>query len=257
MGHVGSTQTHRFSPDGNLFASISGQTVHVWSVPGGKHRHTRFKDGPLVDDLAFSSDGRTLVTGQTGGWIRLWNTKTGKEYPPPAGHHGPVKAAAFSPDGKTLYTASATNNEDWPWQEVPGGRSLHQWEVSSGKEKRRFDTNPNYVTSLAVSPDGRWIATGEYYATYNGRSSGNFAELQSNDTCPIHLRHTSTGEIVTTINAYKDWISDIAFTADGKAIVVASTDKTVSIWDVPSGKERHRVTVAKGRGYPVAVFADG
>lgn len=72
----GGGDTVRFSPDGRLVASgdffYSGITAHVWNANTGAllktlHGHTH---GPV--DVAFTSDGKLLITASPDGTLRLW-----------------------------------------------------------------------------------------------------------------------------------------------------------------------------------------
>ncbi len=56
--------------------------------------------------MAFSPDGKTVITGSEDGTARLWDASTGRPLGPPLTHQGAVRAVAFSPDGKTVITGS-------------------------------------------------------------------------------------------------------------------------------------------------------
>jgi WD40 repeat protein len=60
----------------------------------------------LVFVVAFSSDGRTALTGSWDKTARLWDVGTGKPLGPALAHEGSLYVGAFSPDGKTLVTGS-------------------------------------------------------------------------------------------------------------------------------------------------------
>jgi WD40 repeat protein len=56
--------------------------------------------------VAFSPDGRMVLTGCADGGARLWDAATGKLLGPPVRHQSPVRFVSFSPDGRTILTGS-------------------------------------------------------------------------------------------------------------------------------------------------------
>jgi RNA polymerase sigma factor (sigma-70 family) len=105
-----------FSPDGTLLAAAGGQYpvreyrdafVTVWDLRTGKERMSRTGLTSLMHSVAFSADGRMLVTGSADGAVRLWEVAAGQERHRFAGHETNVYSVAFSPDSRLVAAASA------------------------------------------------------------------------------------------------------------------------------------------------------
>ncbi len=86
-----------------------------------------------VNVVAFSSDGKTIMTGGEDQMVRLWDALTGTPLGQPIPQSGAVDAAAFSPDGKSfvvgccqwLGAGVGPGDPDAPRSAVPASR-LHQ-----------------------------------------------------------------------------------------------------------------------------------
>ncbi|MFA7242945.1 MAG: hypothetical protein WC091_22795, partial [Sulfuricellaceae bacterium] len=120
-----------------------------------------------VTSVSFSADGRYLATGSLDKTTRLWEVASGKEVRRFEGQTNAVasvslgaigrlvnamsifgfSSVSFSADGHYLATSS--------WD-----KTSRLWEVSSGKEVRRFEGHTDSVTSVSFSTDGRYLATG-------------------------------------------------------------------------------------------------
>src|SRR5262249_53892428 len=74
--------------------------------------------------VAFSPDGKTILTGCEDSTARLWNAATGQPIGEPMRHEGAVWAVAFSPDGRTVLTGS--------WD-----RTARLWDAATGKPAGR------------------------------------------------------------------------------------------------------------------------
>jgi WD40 repeat protein/energy-coupling factor transporter ATP-binding protein EcfA2 len=173
--------------------------------------------------LAFSPDGKVLLTGGDSGLCRLWDASTGKPLGVPLQHSDRVLVGIFSPDGTTVVTASADKSAR-VWQ-VPTGSPLGQ-PLAHGAE----------VHAVAISRDGKQIATGSGGTAKRGRK-----EL-------INLRDPNKGLLWTATGAqvwdaqtskpigkplnHKRPVTLVEFSPSGKVLVTASTDHEVKLWDL-------------------------
>jgi WD40 repeat protein len=141
---------------GRLRHKLEGHTGGVYSaafLPGGKRAVT---GKPLTSPLrhhrqiiavAFSPDGKALLTGSDDETARLWSAASGQALTPPLRHQRAVIAVAFSPDGKAVATAS----EDW---------TARLWSAATGKELTQPLRHQDWVLTVAFSPDSKAVLTG-------------------------------------------------------------------------------------------------
>jgi WD40 repeat protein len=97
--------------------------------------------------VAFSPDGKYVLTGSDDDTARLWDAATGAEVHAFSGHTGSVYDVAFSPDGKYVLTGSADH-------------TAKLWDAAAGAEVRTFSGHTSYFLSVAFSPDGKYVLTG-------------------------------------------------------------------------------------------------
>jgi WD40 repeat protein len=169
-----------------------------------------------ITSIAFSFDGKYLVTGSYDSTVRVWNVTTGKELERMK-HDSDVLSVAFSPDGKFVASGSADH-------------TARVWDVMTGEEISRM-THEGDVPIVAFSPDGKYLV-----------SSG-CNKLESSNICfqdSARVWEVSTGkEIARMTHDYQ--ILAIAFSPDG-SYVVSGGDNTARIWEAATGKEISRMT---------------
>jgi WD40 repeat protein len=79
-----------------------------------------------VSSVAFSPDGKQVVTGSLDSTVRLWDVATGALQQTLEGHNNFVNSVAFSPDGKQV-VSSSYNHKTWLWDATTGAlqQTLH------------------------------------------------------------------------------------------------------------------------------------
>jgi WD40 repeat protein len=114
MQHDDAVDSVAISPDGRLVVSGGGPlgkpmgdtTVHLWDAATGKELRRLEGHTRRIWSLAFSLDGKRLLSGSSDASIRLWDVTTGREIRRLDGHTDEVRRAVFSPDGKQALSAS-------------------------------------------------------------------------------------------------------------------------------------------------------
>jgi RNA polymerase sigma factor (sigma-70 family) len=148
-----------FRGDGRTVAvgGADSSPIRLWDLTRGEEvlsPHTKERD---VLSLAFSPDGRTLVSGGVDRVVRLWEVATGKEILALKGHPYLVAAVAFSPDGRIIASGDDLNLEVF-YKEGP--KRIRLWDAATGEEIQHFQGHNSSVLSHAFSPDGARLASG-------------------------------------------------------------------------------------------------
>jgi eukaryotic-like serine/threonine-protein kinase len=110
--------------DVNLWDLRTGDRVAVLRAP---------KESGRIRTLAFSADGKTLLSGDGGGTVRLWDVGAGNERLAFAAHTGPVTSAHF--DGTSSRLATAGSDGAAVWDARTGGRLFDVPSTSHGPER--------------------------------------------------------------------------------------------------------------------------
>jgi WD40 repeat protein len=126
--------------------------ARLWNAAIGTPLGTPLKHQSIVYAVAFSPDGKTVLTGSQDGTARLWDAATAQPLGPSLTHQGLVLAVAFSPDGKTVLTGSYDH-------------TARLWDVATTKPIGTPLMHQNRVSAVAFSPDGKTVLTGGFTGT--------------------------------------------------------------------------------------------
>jgi WD40 repeat protein/tRNA A-37 threonylcarbamoyl transferase component Bud32 len=144
-----------FSPGGDLLAVSGGNSpaVKLCDAATGRVRRTlEGHSGQVVNQLAFSPDGKRLASAGGDRDVIIWDVAAGKRVATCTGHSGFVYAVAFSPDG----TSVASGATDW---------TVKVWEAATGRCRRTHVGHFGAASAVGFSPDGRLLVSGSYDET--------------------------------------------------------------------------------------------
>ncbi len=218
-----------FSPDGNLLVSGSEDSkVRLWDVHHGKCLHTFEGHTNWVWSVAFSPDGNLLASGSDDSTVRLWDIHHSKCLYILLGHTNGVQSVAFSPDGNLLASGS-------------GDSTVRLWDVDEFRDLHTFEGHTNWVRSVAFSPDGKMLVSGSNDSTVRlwdvaqlilgtGRESTDKDRQQVNIETPSYDRLQY--RCCHIFEGHSSGVWSIAFSPDGKRLVVGSGDAQVRLWNL-------------------------
>ena len=195
---------------GGSFDTATGQVgwLELLSATKGTSLFKLSTSCMAVDSLAFSPSGTQLISSgignNSGGVLEIWNPSTGLLLGNlPTGLASDIWSVAVSKDGKTLADVGrGTSNAP----------NLELWSLTSGSRLKSVPLAATYdAFTVAFSSDGKTLGVGG--ASFN---------LASGQVLDIELYDSSTDTLAPPLAASGDATNSIAFSPDGKFLVVGS-----------------------------------
>jgi WD40 repeat protein len=125
-------------------------------------------------------------------------------------HEAEVHALAYSRDGKLLVSAGRD-------------AAAKLWDARTGRRVRTLRVQTQCV---AFSPDGLWLATGNYDNTPEGYAGDDSQPA----TWLVRVWNVHTGRTVRTLRGHRKPVTSIEWSPNGKLLATASEDGTVRVW---------------------------
>jgi WD40 repeat protein len=255
-------RSSELSPDSAVVAVLgttlpdfkSEPAIYLFDARTGEALHTLKGHRESVLVVKFTGDGKSLQSAGPDG-IRTWDVATGKElsylkqFPalPGAG------TVVFSPDGK-LVAVSRTD------------KTIGLFEIATGKERGRWESQQQRAGQLFFSPDGKLLASrvanditvwhadnGKLAARFGRLGAASIAEafsprgeilaaveatgsrLDNGDpqkTYAIRIWEMRSKQEIRAIDLGHSGAQSLAFTADCRILASGGGDSTILLWDL-------------------------
>jgi WD40 repeat protein len=223
----GEVKTLAFSPDGRKLAAVTKTMLTLWDV-GSRSRllEPLFVGNPaMVLAVGFSPDGASLATASSDLGLRIWDAETGASRTPP-GLAAVASDVAFSADGVLIAT-------------VPSQGGAELWDTAARTLIATFAGTPgNFDTSVALSPDGHFLAVGGF-----GRV--------------VRVWDVRSRKLVHELDQGGNGAFTLEFSPDGRTLAISGFEPAASLWDVASGTQIGPQLTAGDRRTMIDLSTDG
>lgn len=291
-----------FSPNGRLLASgCSDGSVRLWNATAqkeglggkiGQYMPTLKLKGhkERVNILAFSPDGKTLLSGSDDGTIRAWDTTTGRQIYTCPGHMVGIRSIAVSEQTNIL-----TSSDSYPTQvrlwDIKNGhqlsasyfgftpsetispnattialddisdRNLRLWDIQNRRYRiylkgHGYTSESLLHTEIAFSKDEEMLATSP--------SRGTIGEIhlwdigsQSNSIFSRYLFNAKTIRPKHTLKGHRGVARSLVFSPDGKILASGGDGDKINLWDLETLNIHQKLAVDRNYTRSIAFSTDG
>lgn len=255
----------RFSLDGSFVAAAGANgRVRIWDAATGALLSVLRSGEAAAEHVVFAPDGRSVFTATEDGTVAVWDVAASiRGQLVLGGHRETVHQATFDPAGARVATASADG-------------TVRIWSAATGRTLHSLRAHPIGAFGAALGPDHRLLtaglfalrmwdsATAEVLWTFGSTDVNapfDYSSPEINADATLVVAVSSKGAIVFTANgkrlrtftSRKSFPRSATFSPDGRSVLVAGGDGTLTIWD-PRARGGPRRTLRTGTALRSAAY---
>jgi len=209
-----------YSPDGKIVASgCADGDVLLWT-PRWFRPLGRLPNKSAVTSLVFSPTTGRLAAGLSNGKITLWDLANPQALWTCQAQKNKVHQLLFSPKEDVLFSTSAREGV------------VHAWNGHDGSEKQSYPVPMNWITNIALAPDGQTLAVAGGYFHQPGE---------------VRLFDMATAQLKQVLTVDTNTVAAVAFAADGRTLFAGTRPPInplfgpfrgqVQRWDLATGQQ--------------------
>lgn len=267
------------SPDSNFVATGSrDKSAKLWDVHSGREVRSFLGHDQAVNALAFTTDGKKLISGSSDKTVRVWDVVTGKEL---TNIFVNYRVTDIAVDPHSRFFVAGGYQMEYTGRAFGFDDSVVVIDMKMLKAIKKINANPDKGlgkgTSLAISPNGKWLAIGEdnrkvkVYNTTDWKLTYDFQYHNPESSCgtciskavftpdnkflimaskkgPLKKYSLSDGKIVNTLLPEVGNLTGLSLSPDGHTIAL-STENELMMINTQTGTE-----ISKVKGQPEGNF---
>jgi WD40 repeat protein/serine/threonine protein kinase len=186
----------------------------------------RLRHRDSVNGLAYSPNGKWLVSGARDRVIKIWHAGTHEEIKPLVGHKDMIYGVAFSPDSKLLISHGLLYNR-------VGSGDLKFWDTATWEEVHPLEAPPDRSWATAISPDNSYVALA---------SGPPFLNSKGGQPNIVTIWDLKTGKKVHALAGHHQVVVGLTFSPDSQRLISCTIPPGTSgpsemfVWETNTGK---------------------
>ena len=277
-----------YSRVANRLAVAAAENIRIYDANTYKELMVFAGHTDTVLAVAFSPNGKRLVSGGSDETVRLWNAETGKLLSTREEHTGPINAVAFSASGEKFWSGGDKDPAIRSWFSDDGGPASKvgfmptdaftatAFPPGGETTARAFDvasTDKDLINALLERGAKLKASIVFLFGLNKSGSVSGHADAVNVLALSGGAQTLATGSADKTIQLWNmemeysdqplhilaghtEGITAIDFSVNGKLLASGSSDRTVRLWDVATGQHHHTLTGHTGEIGAVTFLGD-